>query len=231
MPRKPSGSQLVDQVDDLIVVLRTAKTVFPVLAEQARLEARELTGGLPANPEGVGDDYSTDPPPHYSDPTGETVVHFRAPVDGNCRPTEDLERIARWVGDVRGLLGATRRMLNNAPAVTLSVVAGRKPTDGRSAEEFEQRKFVRALTDDPCLISHDHHPDDRFGPGQLRRGLCDRHRKQFGRWCDDQQILPLDPGERLVRWQADTFGKVAGASDAEQPAEDAGPYKRLKEVA
>ncbi|HET9118500.1 MAG TPA: hypothetical protein VFN75_10595 [Pseudonocardiaceae bacterium] len=230
MPRRVSGSQLADQVADLVAVLVVAQKVFPKLAEQARLELNELRGGLPTSER--GEDCSRMSPPWYSDPTGEAVVNFRPPSDGECRPVEDLERIARFVAEVQQLTGTTRKMLNNAPSVTLAVVDGRKPTDGRSAEEHAQRKFVRALTDNRCLISQDHDDEDRYGPGQLRRGLCNRHRMQFGRWEDARRVwlAGVDAGERLVRWQAETFGTVAGASEAAEV--DGGVYKPgLKEVA
>jgi hypothetical protein len=227
MPRRPTGSQLSDQVTDLIKVLRTAQQVFPVYAEQARLELQELSGRLPTAERGA--DYSNDPPPHYNDPTGETVVSFRPARDGNCDPTQDLERIARWIADVQHLIGTTRRMLNNVPAVTLAVVDGRKPTDGRSAEEHAQRRFVRVLSGEPCTISQDHERTDRFGPGQLRRGLCNRHRMAFERWCTDQPVLPLERADRLARWQMATYGQIA---KEQTTAGVEGPYKKgLKEVA
>lgn len=232
MVRRPSGSQLADQVTDLIKVLKVAQQVFPVLAEQARLELNELRGGLPTAERGA--DHSGDPPPYYQDPTGETVVNFRARQDGSCRPVEDLERIARFVADVQHLIGTTRRLLNQAPSVTLAVVDGRRPTDGRSAEEHAQRKFVRALLDDRCLVSVDHEDDDRFGPGQLRRGLCNRHRMAFGRWqlSEGTQLLGVEESERLVRWQQESFGEVSRDGGDERPdAAREGAYKNLREVA
>lgn len=247
MPRRPTQSQLANQVDDLIAALRTAKTVFPVLAEQARLELQELTGHHPAAPSCDVDDcdgrphrgwmfphpakFEHDPPPHYADPTGETVVNFRPARDGNCDPTEDLERIARWVADVQHLISTTRRMLNNTPAVTLAVVDGRKPTDGRSAEEHAQRRFVRVLSGEPCLVAQDHEHTDRFGPGHLRRGLCNKHRMAFTRWqlANGHVLQDLDEATRLVRWQHATYGTVAKETGGKQPA---GPYRdNLKEVA
>lgn len=224
--RRPTSSQLADQVDDIIKVLRVAKQVFPVYAEQARLELNELTGRLPTSERGA--DYSNDPPPHYSDPTGETVVHFRPVRDGSCDPTRDLERIAEWVGHLQALLGSTRRLLNQAPSVTLAVVDGRRPTDGRSAEEHAQRKFVRAVTDSRCLIDADHDDDDRFGPGQLRRGLCNRHRMAFARWqlSEGDRLMLLDETERLVRWQTVMFGTAAAADPVDSPYK-----KNLRDVA
>lgn len=235
MPRKPTGTQLADQVDDLIKALGTAKRVFPVLAEQARLEIRELVGGLPTAEHGA--DHSTDPPPYYNDPTGETVVNFRPVRDGNCDPTQDLERIAHWVADVQQLVRTTRRMLNNAPAVTLAVVNGRRPTDGRSAEEHDQRKFVRVLTDTRCLIEEDHGDEDRFGPGQLRRGLCNRHRMAFDRWQERHQgqLAFADGGERLSRWRAEVYERPQSTETSLEGATilDMGSYKSrgVKKVA
>lgn len=226
--RRPSGSQLAEQTADLIAVLTTAVKVLPTLEAQARMELRELSGGLPTAQRGA--DYSGDPPPYYQDPTGETVISFRAPTDGNCDPTADLERLARYMSEVRHLIGTARRLLNQAPAVTLAVVDGRKPTDGRSAEEHAQRRFVRALTDSKCLVDQDHDKDDRYGPGQLRRGLCDRHRKAFTRWMEQESadLFGLDQGEIFVRWQMAAFGVVAGR-DRDQAAN---PYKgNLREVA
>lgn len=231
MPRRPSASQLADQVDDLVKVLKVARDMFPVLAEQARLELGELTGRLPTSES--GEDLSGYAPPAYADPTGETVVNFRPRVDGSCDPTRDLERIAEWLGHLQGLLGSTRRLLNQAPSVTLAVVDGRRPTDGRSAEEHAQRKFVRALTDSCCLISVDHDDEDRFGPGQLRRGLCNAHRLKFRRWqeANSGSLFGLDESERLVRWQVDAFGDVS-RDGRDRPAETAGPYKtNLRDVA
>ena len=232
MGRRPTSSQLASQVDDLVKVLMVAQQVFPVYAEQARLELQELTGRLPTSDGGL--DCSDEAPPWYSDPTGETVVNFRPARDGNCDPTQDLERIAAWVGDVQHLIGSTRRMLNNCPAVTLSVVADRKPTDGRTAEEHAQRRFVRVLSGEPCLIGQDHEDTDRFGPGVLRRGMCDRHRKAYQRWLDvnSADLFGVDDPARLVRWQMAVFGCVARGAKPGTAETGPGPYKaNLKEVA
>lgn len=222
--RRPS-SHLADQIDHLIADLKKARDVYPVLAEQARLELRELTGRLPISQRGL--DYSTDPQPSYSDPTGETVVNHRTRTDGTCDPSRDLDRIVEWAAHLTQLAGSTRRLLNQAPAVTLAVTAGRKPTDGRSAEEHAQRRYTRALLDSRCIISQDHDPADRYGPGQLRRGLCNRHRMAYLRWqeANSSRLFAVDAGSRLVRWQLETFGTVAAADPTESP------YKTVKEVA
>ncbi len=207
MKRAPTPTQLDGQLDELAKMLPHAKRVMPVLAEQARLESRELHGGLPTS---TGADWSGDPPPAYADPTGEDVVRFdaaRRPRPGEPDPAVDLERLAGWYGDVTALVGSTRRLLNQVPAVTLAVVDGRRPTDGRSAEEHEQRRFVRAITESRCLVGEDHDDDDRYGPGQLRAGMCDRHRKGFARWAERYPAdrLPTLRAEQVVRWRAETY--------------------------
>lgn len=252
VPSKRSGMRLADQAAELVKMLKVAEKVIPVVAEQARLEMGELRGGLPETMcrhcgerrsahlgtpscpgyEGRGADYANDPPTHYSDPTGETVIAFRPAADGDCRPVQDLERIARWTADVQHLLASTKRLLNQAPAATLAVVDGRRPTDGRSADEHAQRRFVRALSGERCLVGQDHEDTDRFGPGELRRGLCDRHRKAFARWqlAAGAAISALDAGERLVRWQMSVFGSVHNP-DATKGG-PGGVYRdNLKEVA
>lgn len=234
MPRRATTNQLSDTIAGLIKQLQTAQKVVPVLAEQARLEHLELTGRLPTSERGM--DCSDEAPPWYSDPVGEKVVSFRPTRDGACDPTEDLQRIAEFLGHAQQLAGATRRLLNNAPAVTLAVVDGRKPTDGRSAEEHAQRKFVRVLSGEPCLIgSLDHEDTDRFGPGQLRRGLCNRHRMAFARWEDQNSmwLFGVDPAERLVRWQMAVFGEIArDPADTKTAGGGGGAYKEnLREVA
>lgn len=231
--RRPSATQLVDQLDDLIASLRVAQQVVPYLAGQARLEHRELSGGLPANPPGVGADHSDEPAPGwpYTDPTGEAVVNQRPVRDGSCDPGRDLERLARWYGDVTATLGSTRRLLNQAPAVTLAVVAGRNPTDGRTQEEHDQRRFVRALNGSRCEIAEDHEDTEPpFGPGQLRAGMCDRHRKQFGRWQDrnSASLFGMTRADMVTRWRAQTWPeKWEGSSVRVDP----GVYKDMRRVA
>lgn len=196
--RKPSSSQLDGQLDELTAALKQAKRVVPILAEQARLERSELQGGLPVaavtcdKPDCSGRPHDSlgwhgrreDAPTGVWD-VGDVVVAFdaaqRRRAQGDPNPADDLERLACWYGDVAALVGSTRRLLGQVPAVALAVHDGRKPTDGRSAEEFAQRRYVRALQGDPCLVVTDHDPEDRFGPGQLRRGLCNRHRMAYER--------------------------------------------------
>lgn len=175
MGRKPNPTQLVDQLDELIASLKVARQVVPALAAQARLERNELTGNLPTAMGGA--DYSNDPPPStYADPTGEAVVNQQPCHDGTTDPARDLERLAVWFADVTHLVGSTRKVLNQAPAATLAVVDGRKPSDGRSAEEHAQRRYVHALSPHKCIVTTDHTTEDnQFGPGQIRRGMCNRH--------------------------------------------------------
>jgi len=208
---------------DLLRALRSLGVVLPVLVGQARLEVGGLRGGLPTSQRGLCCDGW--PPPSYADPTGETVVGFHPETDGHCAPAEDIARLATWLGAAQKLLGATRSLLNQVPASTLAAVDGRRPTDGRSAEEHAQRRYVRVLSDAHCLIAQDHDAEDRFGPGQLRRGLCDRHRKAFARWVAAHGLPWEDSGSLLVRWQAETFGDVAREKDG------VSPYKTLRQVA
>lgn len=199
--RKPTPTQLDGQLDELVAALKQAKRVVPILADQARLERNELTGNLPEASVVCGKD-DCDGRPHgllsrhgrrEDAPTGirdvgDVVIAFdaekrreRRRATGDPDPAEDLERIARWYGDLSALVGSTRRLLGQVPAVALAVHDGRRPTDGRSAEEFAQRRYVRALQGEPCLVVTDHEEEDRFGAGQLRRGLCDKHRKAWDR--------------------------------------------------
>lgn len=250
MGRRATAEQAVGQIGDVITALKLVQAALPTFLEQARLELQELTGGLPETVcrhcgearrqhgsvssscrgfEGRGADFSGDPPTHYSDPTGEAVIHYRPPSDGSCRPVEDLERYQQVMADVARLIGSARRLLNQVPSVTLAVVDGRRPTDGRSAEEHAQRRFVRVLSGEPCLVGQDHEEQDRFGPGELRRGLCNRHRMAYSRWqlAAGPEVLGLEESERLVRWQAAVFGPPQAG---EQTVE--GPYRsNLREVA
>lgn len=247
MSKRPNSTQLVDQLDDLIASLQVAKQVVPHLAEQARLESKELSGDLPTAGQRCGNDHC-DGRPHdglgqhpadysgevapgwpYSDPTGETVVNHRSPQGVN--PGRDLEYMARWYGDVTDLVGSTRMILNQAPAVTLAVVAGRKPTDGRTQEEHDQRRFVRAVSGSRCEIGEDHDPTEPpFGPGQLRGGLCNRHRMAFARWADRNSagLFGMARADMLTRWRAETWPEKWGDT---RNTVDESAYKSLRRVA
>jgi hypothetical protein len=245
MARRGTAEQLVREIRDLRKALRIAEQVLPVVTEQARLAKDELVGRLPETvcinceqprrghnhastcpkftPAGL--DYSGDPPPSYNDPTGETVVNFRVPRDGPTDATRDRERIQALAADVLRLHGTIRSFLIQAPAAAVSVFAGRSPTDGRQQDEFEQAHFVHALIGARCTVALDHSEDEPpFGPGELRLGMCNRHRMAFDRWAARNAQVGEERPAMIARWQTVTYGHDRAVQpDAE--IVDLGVYK------
>lgn len=254
--RRQPAERLTDQIDTVMRLLGQARKVMPVLVAQAALEHNELTGRLPTtavqcdrrDPDHPGQPVDCDGSPHdglgrhparivgdsdldYADPTGEAVVNHRHRADGRCDPSHDLERLALFHRDLAELIGSARRILNQVPASTVAVNEGRAPTDGRSQTEYEQRRYVREISDQPCVVAWDHAETDLFGPGMLRGGMCNRHRMQFTRWCAERvELRGLDRPAVVIRWRAAVWPDSITPADAEEPEAERGrgPWKAVK---
>lgn len=202
MPRKPADHQLADVIAGLIVDLRTLITVAPIVAAQSKRERLELTGGLPTSDRGERID---DPYTGPGDPTGEAAVAGPqwGPA-GSTSPARDVERLEQWTHDLVRLVGSSRALLDQAPAVTRSVVAGRKPTDGRSQAEWEQRKFVHATESEAACVACD---EPTSTVGRLKAGLCSTDYKAW------QRARVTDPLLERSLWLIDRRAWLAEQAD------------------
>jgi hypothetical protein len=194
---KPTDLQLPVLVDGLCDDLRTAVIVAPLVAEHHRRERWDLhpDGRLPTtatvcdvvdcdglpHPKIEGDwdgpwvgqhapridgDYAGDHP----DPTGEIVVGGHPDI-----PSFDADRLRAWTHDLVALVGSTRKLLNQLPAVTRAVNAKKDPTDGRSEDERLRAKTGAVAAESACLACD-------LGVsevGRLKAGLCAADRRAW----------------------------------------------------